>query len=197
MDVYGKKILEKQGEGSVDKGLWRPMSTENKLNAIFEADLRYLMVVSFIVMGNNAVTNRFIEKTYKMPVHAWSTLFAIVMFPGIRAKEIKLLFPRPQNTISRAVSLLESRGLIRQETSQTDGREKQLHATESGKNLLDEIRKISRHRQEELFAPLTEQERENFFHLARKIASGPQLLQSRTMDTGLAESVASRDESSL
>ena len=86
------------------------MSEREKLDQIFQSELRYLMLVSYIVLGNNAVTNQFIERTYQMPVHAWSALFAIVKFPGIRAKEIKALFPRPQNTISRAASLLETRG---------------------------------------------------------------------------------------
>lgn len=157
------------------------MEIEKKLNTIFASDLRYLMVVSYIVLGNNAVTNRFIERTYRMPVHAWSTLLAIVMFPGIRAKEIKFLFPRPQNTISRAASLLESRGLIRQETSREDGREKRLYATKKGETLLHEIRETSLRRQKELFDPLTDKERETFFRLARKIAEGPGLLESKAM----------------
>lgn len=139
------------------------------------------MVVSYFVLGNNAVTNRYIERTYQMPVHAWSALFAIVMFPGIRAKEIKHLFPRPQNTISRAVSLLEGRGLVRQQASSTDGREKRLFATPAGEELLAEIRAISCQRQEEIFAPLTDKERETFFALARKIADGPKLLESDAM----------------
>ncbi|TDK44559.1 MarR family transcriptional regulator [Antarcticimicrobium luteum] len=139
------------------------------------------MVVSYIVLGNNAVTNRYIERRYQMPVHAWSTLFAIVMFPGIRAKEIKHLFPRPQNTISRAVSLLESRDLVKHQTSPTDGREKRLFATKAGEDMLAEIRAVSGLRQEELFSPLTDAERETFFALARKIASGPKLLDSGAM----------------
>lgn len=157
------------------------MSTKNKLDAIFASDLRHLMLVSYIVLGNNAVTNRYIERSYQMPVHAWSTLFAIVMFPGIRAKEIKHLFPRPQNTISRAVSLLETRGLVKHQTSPTDGREKRLFATAIGEELLAEIRAVSMQRQDEMFAPLTDEERETFFTLARKIADGPELLDSGAM----------------
>jgi len=157
------------------------MNTGEKLNAIFDADLGHLMVVSYIVLGNNAVTNRFIETTYGMPVHAWSTLFAIVVFPGIRAKEIRNLFPRPQNTISRAASLLEARGLIRQQTSAADAREKCLYPTPAGERLLAEIRAISRRRQEELFAPLDANERETFVRLARKIAGGSLLLDSVAM----------------
>jgi DNA-binding MarR family transcriptional regulator len=160
-----------------------PMSKQEKLDAIFQSDLRYLMLVSYIVLGNNAVTNRYIERTYQMPVHAWSTLFSVVMFPGIRAKEIKALFPRPQNTISRAASLLEARGLIEQRTSATDGREKKMFATPEGEDVLAKIRATSVLRQEELFAPLSKQERETFFDLARKIAtgSGSGLLHTTTM----------------
>ena len=160
------------------------MRMDHKLDTIFSLELRLLMVTSYIVLGNNAVTNRFIEKTYRMPVHAWSALFAVVVFPGIRAKEIRHLFPRPQNTISRAVTLLDGRGLIRQEVSEADGREKRLYPTEAGEALLDEIRAVSRRRQEEIFAPLTEDERETFFRLALKIAKGPCLLESAAMGDG-------------
>ncbi|WP_245510645.1 MarR family winged helix-turn-helix transcriptional regulator [Antarcticimicrobium sediminis] len=162
------------------------MSTKNKLNTIFDSDLRHLMVVSYFVLGNNAVTNRYIERRYQFPVQAWSTLFSIVMFPGIRAKEITHLFPRPQNTISRAISLLATRGLIRHQTSTTDGREKRLFATPAGEELLDEIRAISVQRQDELFSPLTDAERETFFTLARKIANGPKLLESDAMPSDVA-----------
>lgn len=157
------------------------MKIDDKLERIFSSDLRYLMVVSYIVLGNNAVTNRFIERRYKMPVQAWSSLFAIDTFPGIRAKEIRRLFPRPQNTISRAISLLEARGLVRQETSDADGREKRVFPTRSGRSLLAEIREISVSRQAELFAPLSDEERETFFTLACKIAHGPGLLDSSAM----------------
>jgi DNA-binding MarR family transcriptional regulator len=165
------------------------------LDSIFETELRHLMLVSYVVLGNNAVTNRYIEKVYGMPVHAWSTLFAISMFPGIRAKDIKQLFPRPQNTISRAASLLDARGLIRQETSPTDAREKRLYITDKGAELLAAVRATSLERQEELFAPLDDAERETFFRLARKIADGPQLLTSRAMDPASAETRERRDAS--
>jgi DNA-binding MarR family transcriptional regulator len=142
------------------------------------------------------VTNQFIEQTYRIPVHAWSALFAIVKFPGIRAKEIRELFPRPQNTISRAASLLEARGLIEQRASVADGREKTLFATQAGEKLLAEIRAASILRQEELFAPLTIQERETFFQLARKIAAGPNLLQTVTMRVGQKTNGGRKNEAS-
>ena len=160
------------------------MSVNEKLSAVLGGDLRDLMLVSYIVLGNNAVTNRFIERTYDMPVHAWSSLYAINRFPGIRAKEIRTIFPRPQNTISRAISLLEERGYVRQEASVSDGREKQVFATAKGQIVLAEMTAMSLKRQAELFAPLSAEEREVFTALALKIATGPQLIESAVMDAG-------------
>ena len=157
------------------------MTLDDKLARVFADDLRELMMISYIVLGNNAVTNRFIERTYQMPVHAWSSLYAIAKFPGIRAKEIRMIFPRPQNTISRAISLLESQGYVRQEASAADGREMRVFATRAGVDILAEMTDCSRKRQAELFSPLSEAERQVFFELAHKIAAGPHLLQSDVM----------------
>jgi DNA-binding MarR family transcriptional regulator len=157
------------------------MSAKDLLGEMFAGDLRELTMISYIVLGNNAVTNRFIERRFRMPVQAWSALYAVKMFPGIRAKEIRLLFPRPQNTISRAVSLLEERGYLTQEVSDSDGREKRLFATSAGEDLLTELIELSRRRQDEWLAPLSQVERKMFFELARKIAEGPNLLKSEIM----------------
>lgn len=157
------------------------MSAKDLLDKMFAGDLRELTVISYVVLGNNAVTNRFIERRFRMPVQAWSALYAVKMFPGIRAKEIRLLFPRPQNTISRAVTLLEERGYVIQEISDFDGREKCLFATAAGEELLAELIDVSRRRQEEWLKPLSQAERKTFFELARKIAEGPNLLKSEIM----------------
>lgn len=157
------------------------MASGNLLEKMLAGELRELLAISYIVLGNNAVTNRYIERRFRMPVHAWSALYAVQTFPGIRAKEIRLLFPRPQNTISRAVSLLEERGYLIQEVSDSDGREKRLFTTPAGEELLTELVDVSRRRQEEWLAPLSQDERKTFFMLARKIAEGPGLLKSEVM----------------
>lgn len=157
------------------------MKAEALLKTVLAGELRELLVISYIVLGNNTVTNRYIEQRFHIPVHAWSALYAVNIFPGIRAKEIKLLFPRPQNTISRAVSLLERRGYLIQEVSESDGREKRLFITSDGEQLLTELIDVSRKRQDEWLAPLSRSERETFFKLARRIAEGPGLLKSDVM----------------
>ncbi|MEM8663634.1 MAG: MarR family transcriptional regulator, partial [Pseudomonadota bacterium] len=119
-----------------------------------------------------------IERTYDMPVQAWSSLYAAARFPGIRAKEIAQLFPRPQNTISRALSLLEGRAWVRQEPSATDKREKHVYATDAGRKALAAMTAAAVERQEELFSPLSDDERDTFLRLAAKIAQSDTLLAS-------------------
>lgn len=60
------------------------MTSGNLLEKMLGGELRELLVISYIVLGNNAVTNRYIERRFRMPVHAWSALLAVKTFPGIR-----------------------------------------------------------------------------------------------------------------
>ncbi|WP_237168346.1 MarR family winged helix-turn-helix transcriptional regulator [Paracoccus shandongensis] len=151
------------------------------LDRIMDSDLRYLMAVSHVVLANNQITDRFIERRHAMPVQAWSSLYAIACFPGLRARDIQVLFPRPQNTISRAVALLVGRGHVREEALPGDARAKRLFPTPSGLALLEEILPAVTARQEEMFAPLSGAERETFLALCRKLAAGPMLGRSRVM----------------
>ncbi|MGR3197615.1 MAG: MarR family winged helix-turn-helix transcriptional regulator [Paracoccus sp. (in: a-proteobacteria)] len=151
------------------------------LDELLGSDLQELMLVSYIVLANNQVTNRHIERRYRMPVQCWSALYVIDRFPGLLARDVQRLLPRPQNTISRAVSLLQSRGLIRIEDDPQDGRAKRLHPTAEGTALLAEILATARARQAEVFGVLSKEERRQFVTLCHKIAAGPLLTRSEAM----------------
>lgn len=156
--------------------------SEQMLTQTLRSDLRYLMAISYVVLSNNQVTHRHIERKYDLPLQAWSALYAITTFPGLRAKDIKTLFPRPQNSISRAVRRLVDRQLVEEKVSLTDARAKQLFATPQGARLLEEIKQKAVARQAEMFGSLSETERETFLALCRKIANDPHLHQSQAMD---------------
>ncbi|MGR3250770.1 MAG: MarR family winged helix-turn-helix transcriptional regulator [Paracoccus sp. (in: a-proteobacteria)] len=155
--------------------------TDRMLDELLGSDLQELMLVSYIVLANNQVTNRHIERRYRMPVQCWSALYVIDRFPGLLARDVQRLLPRPQNTISRAVSLLQSRGLIRIEDDPQDGRAKRLHPTAEGTALLAEILATARARQAEVFGVLSKEERRQFVTLCHKIAAGPLLTRSEAM----------------
>lgn len=160
------------------------MDDDPILSRLLNSELSEILSISHIVLANNQVTNRHIERHYDMPVQCWSTLYAVSLFPGLRARDVMRVFPRPQNTISRAVSLLEKRGLLVQRPSTEDGRAKQLFATPEGIALSHDIRASILKRQSEIFDVLTPEERQNLLALCHKVVSGPGLYQSQAMPDG-------------
>jgi DNA-binding MarR family transcriptional regulator len=157
------------------------MDRDPLLAQLLSSDLKELLSISHIVLSNNQVTTRHIERRYDMPVQCWSTLYAICTFPGLRARDVMRVFPRPQNTISRAVNLLEKRGLIIQRPSAEDGRAKQLFPTEEGAKLTAEIKETVAKRQTEIFSVLTDDERATLLALCHKVVMGPGLYYSEAM----------------
>ena len=146
-------------------------------------ELRYLMAVSHIVLANNQITNRYIEKVYSMPVYAWSTLYAVVQFPGLLAKDIQNLFPRPQNSVSRSIALLKNREWLYDMPSKQDTRAKKLYPTEAGRTILRQIEKKVQRRQDEIFGVLSSEERDVFLGLCRKIIFDGGLASSDVLDS--------------
>lgn len=174
------------------------------LAQLLDSDLSELLSISYVVLANNQVTNRHIERVYDMPVQCWSALLATVSFPGLRARDLLHLFPRPQNTVSRALALLEARGLIEQRPCPQDARAKRLYPTPDGSDLLATIRQTARLRQDEMFGVLDAGERATFLALCRKIAAGPRLVGSQVMrdqarrtgmplDAGVSDARSPRD----
>lgn len=157
------------------------MTHEDMLSDLLQSDLQELMSVSYIVLANNQVTNRHIERRYRMPVQCWSALYVVDRFPGLLARDVQRLLPRPQNTISRAMSLLQDRRLIRAEDDPQDGRVRRLYPTSEGTALLARILDAALARQDEVFGVLTPEERKQFVTLCHKIAAGPLLTRSSAM----------------
>ena len=160
------------------------MDNDPLLAHLLNSDLKELLSISHIVLANSQVTNRHIERHYDMPVQCWSTLYAVVLSPGLRARDVMRVFPRPQNTVSRAVNLLESRGLIVQRPSSEDGRAKQLFPTAKGIALSEDIRVAALKRQAEIFGVLTPDERATLLALCHKVVSNPGLYRSEAMPDG-------------
>ena len=71
--------------------------TDRMLDELLGSDLQELMSVSYIVLANNQVTNRHIERRYRMPVQCWSALYVIDRFPGLLARDVQRLLPRPHS----------------------------------------------------------------------------------------------------
>lgn len=154
---------------------------DRMLERMLHSQLCELLSISYVVLANNQVTHRHFERVHDMPVQCWSALLAVVDFPGLRARDVVHMFPRPQNTVSRALALLQGRGLIEQRGCRDDARAKRLHPTPAGQALLEEMRATALARQEEIFGVLDPDERVTFLSLCRKLAWGPHLARSEAM----------------
>lgn len=158
---------------------------DRMLERMLHSQLRELLSISYVVLANNQVTHRHLERVHDMPVQCWSALLAVVDFPGLRARDVVRMFPRPQNTVSRALALLQGRGLIEQRGCPDDARAKRLHPTATGRALLERMRVTALARQEEIFGVLDPEERATFLRLCHKLARGPHLSVSKAMTAEL------------
>lgn len=91
---------------------------------------------------------------------------------GLTAQDVCLATGRPKNSISRAVTGLLRKKLIRRSVSDTDRRRKELAVTEAGEALLARLLPQTAAREASMLAPLSAQERESLSALLLKIAAG-------------------------
>jgi len=96
-------------------------------------------------------------------------LFSLSHEDGLVARDICRVTGLPKNSISRAVTELETKGLIARDTDRSDKRAKPLHLTGDGSHLLAEIVPLFTERQAAMLAPLTTEEVAELDRLMGKI----------------------------
>ncbi len=99
----------------------------------------------------------------------WRVLSTLAMFEGITAKEICCFTHMEKMQASRAISGLESRGLLRQRKSTTDNRANVLSLTGVGQKLYQQIVPEVLAEQRRIFACFTSDERVTFERLVDKM----------------------------
>jgi len=124
----------------------------------------------------NFVANFFVGPVYReigerfgMSRPEFVILFCLAQRPGLMARDICLVTGLPKNSISRAVSQLLARALIRRSENGEDRRAKALNLTQAGGDLLAQVTPIFAARQAAMRAALTADERATFDRLFQKI----------------------------
>jgi DNA-binding MarR family transcriptional regulator len=87
------------------------------------------------------------------------------------AQEIVRYTGRPKNSVSRAVTSLEERGLLRRDSDAGDRRSSRLSLTASGRRLFDQIAARFGQRDRLMLQPLSEREQRSFNRLLNKISA--------------------------
>ena len=96
-------------------------------------------------------------------------LFSLSHQDALVARDVGLVTGLPKNSISRAVTELETKGLIARVTGTRDKRAKPLSLTPQGRTLLQEVVPLFTGRQAAMLAPLDPVERQEFDRLIGKI----------------------------
>ncbi|MEQ8603095.1 MAG: MarR family transcriptional regulator [Marivibrio sp.] len=91
---------------------------------------------------------------------------------GLTAQDVCLATGRPKNSISRAVTGLIQKSLIRRSVSAADRRRKELAMTPQGRAVLDRLLPQTSARESAMLAPLSGAERATLSALLMKIAAG-------------------------
>ena len=80
------------------------------------------------------------------------------------------MFLIDKGSISRAVNLLEEKGIVRCITDESNRRAVRLYLTEAGEKLIPEVVKIDKEWEEAAFSGLSEEERKQAMTLLRRIS---------------------------
>ena len=97
------------------------------------------------------------------------SLLCLVHGKALTAQEIVVGSGLPKNNISRAVRLLESKGLLTREKNISDQRSNTLFVTDAGGRLLDTCLTYAKRRQAKVMAALTADEHKQFQDLILKL----------------------------
>lgn len=110
-----------------------------------------------------------IQERFGLSRPGFVILFSLSHKDGLVARDICLVTGLPKNSISRAVTELESAGLIGRDTNAADRRAKPLNLTPQGRALLDEVVPLFRARQQAMFAVLNQREAAELDRLMTKV----------------------------
>jgi len=103
---------------------------------------------------------RFLNSTYELSVAEWWTLGQLVVESPGTVSGIVELTQNDKAQVSRSVTLLIEKGLVRKEENPEDKRSSLLFLTEEGQNLYDEVLPIRQKTQNLLLDQLSPEERE-------------------------------------
>ncbi len=134
-------------------------------------DLQTFMPYRVAVL-ENAVSNsmaRLYTNRFNLSRSEWRVLTALGDKPGMVGREVVLYTTQDKVQVSRSVIRLENKGLIIVTEDPNDRRNKKLHLSKAGRNLLDQIIPLVIEQESLLLDDISENELQQFFEISDKI----------------------------
>lgn len=139
------------------------------LHMLTATELSSIWRVSFLANFFTGPIYAELLETYGLSRPGFVILYSLSQRDSLFARDICLVTGLPKNSISRAVSDLESKGLLARETDTEDKRAKPLSITAAGRGLLEDVVPIFAQRQEAMLSVLDKQEIAEFDRLVSKV----------------------------
>ncbi|WP_227286033.1 MarR family winged helix-turn-helix transcriptional regulator [Boseongicola sp. H5] len=139
------------------------------LTMLMDTDLSPIWRVSFLANFFTGPIYAELQDRFGLSRPGFVILFSLCHQDGLVARDICLVTGLPKNSISRAVTELEEKGLIGRDTDTADKRAKPLTLTAKGHALLAGVLPLFRERQAAMLAPLDRREAAEFNRLITKV----------------------------
>ncbi len=146
-------------------GLFGPLS----LTMLTDTDLSPAWRISFLANFFTGPIYARIQDRFGLSRPGFVILFSLSQQDGLVARDICLVTGLPKNSISRAVTELETKGLVTRDTNAADRRAKPLNLTPEGRTLLDEVVPLFLERQAAMLTVLDEAEAVEFDRLMTRV----------------------------
>ena len=109
------------------------------------------------------------SERFALSIAQWRVLATLQAEPGLTARDVASRSALDKVAVSRAVAALAERGLLERRPMSRDGRSSRLHLSRRGTGLFRRIAPLALEWEEQLLAPLSRSEREQFLRLLGRL----------------------------
>ncbi len=125
--------------------------------------------VNYLALRYNGPLYDWVRRKYGLSRPEYVVIYSLALSGGGQARDITRTSGFPKNTLSRAITRLESLGLIVRRRVAGQGRNQPLHLSETGRALFDESLPVFVEHERAMLAGLTEEERATLSRLMAKV----------------------------
>jgi DNA-binding MarR family transcriptional regulator len=125
--------------------------------------------VNYLALRYNGPLYDWVRRKYGLSRPEYVVIYSLALSGGGRARDITRTSGFPKNTLSRAITRLESLGLILRSRAAGQGRNQPLNLSETGRALFDESLPIFVEHERAMLSGLTEEERATLSRLMAKV----------------------------
>ena len=126
--------------------------------------------INYLALLYNTPLYNWVQDVYGLKRPEYVVLYSLSLADGSSARDISTTSGFPKNTLSRAIKLLESSGLIEKGKKMPGpGRKQALHLSQTGWEIINKTKPAFEQQERRMLKTLTDGERQMLFELLSKV----------------------------